>query len=189
MENENETVYDICELLLTVNRNFSYYNSPSYQCLVLCQKTPEDILYECFEKEILWGNDMLIAMSESKYSPQINISRCKEYIEILNKIKNKEEIPFFDTNQFIKEFLRILLVRKYKIFFHLICKTDTDKRKIEKLLYNIELKKKINVLCEYYNIDDELNPPQYKKYVENEKEYLYYLAEKKDNPKLQKYFK
>jgi hypothetical protein len=177
-----DPIYDIEELISSVNWLFSNYDYPSYQCIALCQKTPE-------EREIVWGNKMLISLSRSKHWMESNLSKCKRYIEILNKIKNKEEIPFFDMNRFIKEFMRVLLLRKYKRFLNFMIKTDKDKEKIKKLLYNVELKKKINAFCEYYNIDDELTPPQYQNYIENEKEYLYYLAEKLRNPKLQKYFK
>lgn len=189
MENENETVYDIDELLFTYL--FTYYDDcPDYKSIALCKKTPEDIFFEGLLSEIsnAYKNIENYIQNDDVESIQ-TISKFKLYIKIIKKIINKEEIYQFDTKRFINHLHNRLLERKYKYKFYYIFDYERDSEKIQKILYNIELKKKINEYLDYYHIEDELRAVHYVDYVENENEYLYYLVEKQRDPKLQKYFK
>ncbi len=129
-------------------------------------ETPENVYSEYLEDQIKRTTECIEGM-------KTDVEQSEKYLESLNKIKNNELLNDESKNRLHNKIVYL----KYKHFFKRIFKNDKVAVKIEKILFNIQLKKKVDEYFKYHECVDDGKGENYGLFLIYETVHLKYLLD------------
>ena len=139
-------------------------------------ETPESIYIEIIKNEIQY----YISVIERKGGTD---AVFEDRLNNLIRMKNNEKVIDKYDPEYRNRYHNEIVDRKYKNHFKNISKRDKVAKKIEKILFNMELKNKMSQYFIFHNCEDDKGLElfgkckNYSKYLKHEELYLKYLVD------------